>query len=370
MTKFDRFFAPSTLSGLVLAGLVLLLALLASDVLLILFASVLVATFLYGGSHWIAARTGMGNGLALALFSVLIFTGFVVLIVVAAPVLAEQAGQLWQQLPSALQALRTRIEAQSWGPPLLRQISFEGLATSSSSGAIAGHATSAVTSTFGAVGSFTIICVIGVFLAADPASYRAGIVALIAPSGRARAGAVLDQLGHTLRGWMVAQFLSMAVIGLMIMVGLWILGVRLAVVLGVIAALLTFIPNIGPILAAAPAVLLGVAESPLRGLYVAALYVVVQIIEGNVATPLIQKRTISLPPAIILATQLLMAKLFGLLGLALATPLTAVAITLTQLLYVQGFLERQPPQDPPAIPPHDDSATPAIPPPSQPQTSR
>lgn len=329
-------------SGLVMAGTMLVLAVLAADVLLILFASVLVATLLHGGSDWLARRTGMGHGVALALFTAAIVAGVVVLVLVAAPVLSEQAAQLWQQLPAALATLRRTLEAQRWGPALLNQISFEKLTSLGSEGAVAGRATSAVASTFGALGNFAIICVIGVFLAADPATYRCGIVALVAPSGRERAEAVLSQLGHTLRSWMVAQLLSMSVIGLLTAAGLWALGVPLAVVLGVIAAVFTFIPNLGPILAAAPAVLLGFAVSPVQAAYVAALYVCVQLIEGNVTTPLIQQRTISLPPALILAAQLFMAGLFGLLGLALATPLTAVAITLVQLLYVHGYLGSEP----------------------------
>ena len=159
---------------------------------------------------------------------------------------------------------------------------------------------------------------------------------------------MLRQLGRTLQGWLLAQLGSMTVIGMLTALGLWLLGVQLAVVLGVIAALLTFIPNLGPILAAVPALLLAFAEGPTQVLWVAALYVGVQVIEGNVTTPLIQQRTISLPPALILAAQLLMASLFGLLGLALATPLAAVGITLTQSLYVYGYLGREPGRGPPA----------------------
>ena len=338
MSKLSR----PVVSGLVLAAVFLILAALAADVLLILFASILVATLLHGGSKWIAQHTRLPFGVALAVFTVAIVAAILSLGVIAAPVLSQQAEQLWQQVPKALARLKQLVEGQSWGPALLSQVSLEGLATPSSGGAIAGRATSVVASTFGAVGNFTIICVIGVFLAADPAAYRCGIIALVAPSGRERAEAVLNQLGATMRAWLVAQLLAMAVIGLLTAMGLWLLSVPLAVVLGVIAALFTFIPNLGPILAAAPAVLLGFAVSPTQGAYVAALYVGVQIIEGNVTTPLIQQHTIALPPALIIAAQLLMAGAFGLLGLALATPLLAVAITLTQLLYVHGFLGSEP----------------------------
>lgn len=340
MTLFDHPLTRSTVSGLVLAAVLLVALIISPQVLLVLFASVLMAVLLHGGADWITRRTGMMRGVALALFTVAILLALTAMIVVAVPVLSEQAGQLWEQVRRALQDLRVRLEDYSWGVTLLQQISVESLATMSSGGAIAGQATTALTSTLGALGNFAIICVIGIFLAADPTTYRAGLVALIAPSGRARAQVVLDELTRTLRSWMVAQLMAMAVVGLLTMTGLWLLGVPLAFVLGAIAALLTFIPNLGPILAAAPAVLLGFADSPTQGAYVAALYVGVQIVEGNVTTPLIQQRTIALPPALILLAQLLMADLYGLLGLAMATPLTAVTITLVRLLYVEGFLQR------------------------------
>ena len=198
MTKLSR----PAVSGLVLAAAFLTLAVLAADVLLILFASILVATLLHGGSKWIAEHTRLPFGVALAVFTVAIVAAILSLGVIAAPVLSAQAEQLWQQVPKALTTLRGMIERQSWGPALLGQVSLEGLATRLSGGAIAGRATSAVASTFGALGNFAIICVIGVFLAADPGSYRCGIIALVAPSGRERAEAVLNQLGATMRAWL------------------------------------------------------------------------------------------------------------------------------------------------------------------------
>lgn len=326
-------------AGLVLAAALLLLIIFAIDVALIVFASILMAILLHGGSEAIARWTGMGRGYALALFVTALIAGLVLLVLVAAPVLAEQVAQLWEQIPLALEAVRARIAEHSWGPGLLAQISPEAVVTPGSGGALAGRATSVLASGVGALTDLAIICVIGVFLAADPATYRAGFVLLFAPEDRDRAGRVLDEVAQTLRHWLVAQLLAMTVIGLLTTLGLWILGVKLAVVLGVIVAMLTFIPNLGPILAAAPAVLLALAESPMLALYVAALYIIVQIIEGNVTTPLIQSQTISLPPALILAAQLLMAGVSGLLGLAMATPLVAAVLTLVHLLYVQGYLE-------------------------------
>ncbi|HEY0418711.1 MAG TPA: AI-2E family transporter [Acetobacteraceae bacterium] len=330
-------------SGLVIAAMALVLLWLTPDVLLIAFGSILVALLLHGGSDWIARHTGLPQALAMTVFCLAILGGFAAMVVVAAPVLAEQMRELWEQIPRALQVLRDLVQRQPWGSFVIDQMPGR---LASTGGSLAGRATSAVVSTFGGIGDILIIAVIGVFLAANPRVYIRGLLLLIAPSGWPRAVAVLREVGAALRHWLVAQLLAMTVIGLLTTAGLWLLGVPLAVVLGVIAALFTFIPNLGPILASVPALLLALADSPSLALWVAGLYAVVQAIEGNVTTPLIQQHTIALPPALILGAQLIMGALFGILGLALATPLTAAGMTLVRLLYVDDYLgaeEKTPP---------------------------
>jgi predicted PurR-regulated permease PerM len=116
------------------------------------------------------------------------------------------------------------------------------------------------------------------------------------------------------------------------------LGVPLALTLGLLAGLLSFIPNFGPILSAFPAILLAFIESPMLALYTAALYILVQLIESNIVTPLIEKETVELPPALTIMFQLALAVLVGGLGLVLATPLLAVIMVLVQLVYIEDVL--------------------------------
>ena len=124
-------------------------------------------------------------------------------------------------------------------------------------------------------------------------------------------------------------------------IGLWLLDVPLALVLGLIAALFTFIPNIGPILSAIPAVLFGLTVSPQQALYVGLLYGGIQVVESYLLTPLVQRKTIELPPALTLAAQVLLGVTFGGLGVALAAPLTAVTVVGTRMLYVEDALGKQ-----------------------------
>ncbi len=200
-------------------------------------------------------------------------------------------------------------------------------------------------STFGAIGNFVIMLIIGLYVALDPATYRRGLVCLLAPSMRAEGEEVLRKATDALQNWLVAQLMAMTVVGVLTWLGLWLIGVPLAPILGLIAALLAFIPNIGPIIAAVPAVLLGFSDGPMTALLVIGVYVAVQALESYAITPLIQRERVALPPALIVSVQLLMGVLFGILGLALATPMAALGKTLVTEVYVRRFLNNETAED-------------------------
>lgn len=124
----------------------------------------------------------------------------------------------------------------------------------------------------------------------------------------------------------------MVAVGTLVTVGLLVLGVPVAGTLGIIAALMTFIPNIGPLLSVVPAVLLALAISPGKGLLTVLLFALVHFLEGNIITPLLQRKIVRLPPALTLTAQLLLAVIAGPLGVALAAPLTAAALGIFQVL--------------------------------------
>jgi predicted PurR-regulated permease PerM len=136
----------------------------------------------------------------------------------------------------------------------------------------------------------------------------------------------------------MGQLVTMATMGVFIGTGLALLSVPLAGTLGLIAAVLSFIPSLGMIIAVIPAIMLGLTISPSMGLWVALLYLGVQLVEANVVTPLVQRKAISLPPAFVLGSELLMGLLLGGAGLAFATPLVAAGLVLVNMLYIQDVL--------------------------------
>jgi len=257
-----------------------------------------------------------------------------------APSVSRQLSDLTEQVPEAFQGVCAQVGDFPWMERLLDNLPPARLM--SDGGAVA---TTAVFATFGALGTFILILFIGLYGAADPGRYREGFLMLIAPPGRARAEEVLDNAAGTLRGWLTAQLISMSVVGVLTWAGLWLLGIPLALVLGLIAALLAFIPNIGPVLAAVPALLLAVSQGWSTVFWVGTVYVGVQTLESYVITPLVQLEKVSLPPLLVIGFQMLFGVLFGvlfgILGLMLATPTAALTMSLTRDLYVEDWLERR-----------------------------
>lgn len=138
------------------------------------------------------------------------------------------------------------------------------------------------------------------FLALAPKQHRHGLVKLVPKGWRPRARAVLRATGAALRGWLLGRFVAMVSVGVMVTLGLWALEIPAALLLGLLAFVLDFIPYLGPFLAAVPALLLAFTDSPMAVLWVAGLYLVVQHIESYVVTPVVQERAVELPPILTL----------------------------------------------------------------------
>lgn len=176
-------------------------------------------------------------------------------------------------------------------------------------------------STFGVLGDIYVILFLGIFFTADPKIYKNGIVALIPADKKDEANEVLNKLAHNLKSWFKGKLFSMAVVAVLTGIGLSIVGVPMIFALAIIAGILNFIPNFGPIIAMVPAVLIGLSQNINTALIIAGLYILIQMLESNVITPMVQKKLVSIPPALIIIGQLVVASFTGYLGIILATPL-------------------------------------------------
>jgi predicted PurR-regulated permease PerM len=195
-----------------------------------------------------------------------------------------------------------------------------------------------LSSTITVAAGLFLILVLAIYVGVDPGMYHAGLMALFPRGARDQAGVVLTRIATVLRRWLVTQLVAMVVMGVVSTITLLLLGVKAAVALGVIAGLLEFVPTVGPILAAVPAIAMGFLDSPEKALTVGLAYLVIQQLEGHVLIPILMKEGMDLPPALTIVTQAVMALLFGFLGLMVAVPLLAVVIVPVKLLYMQGVV--------------------------------
>jgi predicted PurR-regulated permease PerM len=190
----------------------------------------------------------------------------------------------------------------------------------------------------GGVSGLVISVFVGLYMAADPNLYRRGFLRLVPMRFREHAGDILDQLHDTLRAWLLGTLVLMVIVGTMTGVGLWALGIPLAFALGIIAFFLEFIPYVGPILAAIPAVLIASSVGGQEVLFVLLLYWGVQSIEGYLLSPLVYQRSAHIPPVLTISAQVVLGTLLGVIGIIFATPLTACFMVLVQRLYVEDTL--------------------------------
>lgn len=303
-----------------------------SGVLLLAFAAVLVAVILRALADLLSRHSWMPQRWSLTV------AGLTILVVVAAALalfgaqMRVQIADLSAQMPMALDSIARELGLGDIASQLTEKIDL------GTGGAVVARLAGLGTTLVGAFADFLLVVIAGVFIAADPAVYRKGLIKLFPPGQHERIRSSLDASGEALKLWLTAQLFAMAFVGVSAALGLWLIGVPSPFALGLIAALLDFIPFIGPILAALPAVLIASSVDGTTALWTILLFVVIQQIEGNVVFPLAQHRMSSMPPALGLFAIVAAGVLFGPLGVMLGFPLAVVAFVLVKKLYVRETL--------------------------------
>ena len=195
-----------------------------------------------------------------------------------------------------------------------------------------------LSSTFAVFAGILLIVFLAIYIGAEPDIYHAGLMHLFPHHARRRAGEVLSAMATVLRRWLVTQLIAMFTIGTITTIILLALDVKAAFALGALAGLLEFVPTIGPLLSAIPAVAMGFLDSPDKALAVAIAYGAIQFLENHLLIPLLMKGGVNIPPALTIVAQALMALLFGFLGLMVAVPLLAAILVPVKMLYVEGVV--------------------------------
>lgn len=319
--------------------IVLLVAVLAvaawrlSFVLLLGFGGALLAVLFRGLAVRIARRTPLPVGAALAAVILGIGGALAAVLAFAGPRLGAEVAQLSRDLPATLSDVEDRLARTGVGGWLVDEVGATS-AEPDVMGAIGGTLSTAL----GVLVNVVILVSVSVFLAADPDLYRRGALHLVPPAHRRRAGEVLDATGRALWRWLAGQAVVMAIVAVLTGTGLWLLGIPLPLLLGLLAGLTNFIPYAGPFLSGIPAVLVAFSQSPMDAVWTALLFVAVQQMEGNVLLPLVQKRAVQVPPVLIVLAVVGFGVLLGPAGVILATPLLIVTMVLVRMLWVEDAL--------------------------------
>jgi len=302
-------------------GAILLIAalILLAQPLLLIVAGIVFAAMLDGGTRLLGRVLPIGRGLRLAIVSLFAVAFMVGTFWFAGVQLAGEAQAFRELITAQAQRLIDLGAAYGISPA---DVKADQLAQQAMSGL--GKITSAVSSALGALTSFVMILVIGIFIAIEPRLYERGFAWMLPVATRDAAYRTMAAVGRTLRHLMFGRLIGMLVEGVATWALLALGGVPLAALLGLLTGILAFIPNVGAIISGVLMVLIGFSAGTETGLWAVGVYVAVQFIDGYLILPYVARKTVDLAPALVLGAQLVFGALFGLMGLALADPLVAM----------------------------------------------
>ncbi len=308
-----------------------------SGVLLLAFAAVLIAVILRAFAAVLEQRTPISRRWSLTVAGLVILVAFLALSTLFGAQMRAQFAGITERLPFAINSFGRELGVGDITTQLPQMIEL------GTGGAFVARLAGIGMAVLGGLADFLLVVIAGVFIAADPSVYRDGLVKLFPPSQHERIRGSLDASGEALKLWLGAQLIAMTFVGVLAALGLWLIGLPSAFALGLIAGLLDFVPFVGPVLGALPAVLIASTVSGMTVLWTVLLFIVIQQLESNIVFPMVGKRMVSLPPALALFAIVAAGVLFGPLGLVVGFPLAVVVFVLVKKLYVRETLGEETP---------------------------
>lgn len=305
---------------------------LVSGVLLLAFAAVLLAVLLSSFARLIAEYTPIPEPWALTAATIFVALFFATFFTLFGTQIGGQISQLSETLPSAIDAVGNKIGISNASEKLQ-----EAVAAGSRPGMLS-RAVGFGYTLLGVLADLALVVVAAIYLAADPRLYGRGAVKLLPPSQHQRIFEAMDVTGNALRLWFGGQLVTMTLVGMLSALAYWWIGLPSPLALGLIAGVTNFVPFLGPILGAIPALIVAMTMDLATALWTVAAALAIQQLEGNVITPFIQQRAVSMPPALVLFAILVFGVAFGWLGVFLAVPLAVAITVLVKKLWIRQTL--------------------------------
>lgn len=329
---FGKFSLIFSIIFITVIGLFYLLFFNIFNILLIVFAGILLGILFIMTAKFIESKLKFNYtiSVSLAIVSILsITTGLSFLI---GNSLKSQMVDLIDKVPVIIDKIDEFINKNSLG--YINSINWENL-TDDFNGKQSQFAKNLFSSSFGFFGDIYSILIISIFVAISPKTYYSGLINLLPQSWKSNGKSLINNVFSDLKVWLQSQLLEMLIMFVMTAIGLYVLGVDFWLILALLTALLCFIPNIGPMIALFPMVAVGFLDSPQTALWVFITFMIIQIIETGAIGPYIRAKMLSLPPALVILFQLIFGSFSGILGILLATPILVVIMVLVRDLYIK-----------------------------------
>lgn len=299
------------------------------SVILLTLAGALLAIYFLGCADFFQHKLKIAHGAALAMsiiINLILITAFFWFVGAR---LSNQVAELSDKLPQTISNAKEHISQSELGKKALGYLHVSG-----DSKKMMSVAKKFFSSTFGIVSDLYVIILLAIFFISSPKTYKKGIISLLPSKAKEKGSNLLDELYSVLKKWIKGQLFGFLFIAVLSGLGLWALGMPLVLTLALIAGILNFIPNFGPIIALIPAVLLGLMQGTDTAIWILCLYTFIQIIQSAVTQPMIQKKMVNLPPALVVFGQVSMGLVGGFWGVLLASPFVAIIMTVVNKLYV------------------------------------
>ena len=299
------------------------------DVVIIFMFALIVASAISPFANWLDER-GFPRLLGVLLLYLTIFGLFVLVFALIIPYISQDLGQLTQTLPKVVEKVSTSLETvQKGSPQYLDFISEIQNMLESISNYLQQSAQSVVgviASVFGGVFSFIAIIVISFYLAVTRKGIEGFLSSVVPDEYEKYVISLWERTEIKVGRWLQGQLLLGLIVGLVVYVGLSLMNIRFALILGAIAMILEIVPIVGPVVAAIPAIFFAVLQSPTLALWVLLFYVVVQQTENHVLVPLVFGKTIGLNPIVVIIALLVGQQLAGIPGMIISVPISTIIV--------------------------------------------
>ncbi len=319
-------------AGFILALIVALFLIFTASihVFILILVGALIACYFRGLARFIESKTRWSSKLSLILSFVSTILFLSGLFYLAGSTASSQYAELQEKFPEILEKSEKFLEETEIGKKFT--VYAEDFQQSSN---LESSISKFFKTTFGGIGDIFVILIVGIYFTISPKVYRDGIIRLVPPKNRKRSKEIIDKISKGLTKWLLGKFFSMSLIFVLTAIALAIVGLPFWLILSLIAGLLVFVPNFGPIISAIPAILVALSVSGSMAITVIIIYLVIQLTEGSIITPNVQNRLVNIPPALIILAQIFAVILIGVWGLVFATPIIYILRTLVQELYIK-----------------------------------